>query len=230
MDKRPVTISRMFDRIAPTYDILNTMISFSFDAFLRRALIKELGLRMGELALDIATGTGVLAIQGLKLGAKVVGVDISEKMLEVARKRKVGLKEGGRYYLVRCNACNMPFNQGSFKKVMVAFGIRNMDRIDVLFSEAYRVMDSEGLLVALEFAVPENIILKLFYKVYLGVIIPFIGGLISGDKAAYAYLRDSVMAFPSPEAVSSIIKDSGFNAVRTKKLMFGIACLYIAEK
>jgi len=230
MDKRPAIISRMFDSIAPTYDLLNTLMSFSMDRFLRKALIKDLGLCHGDTVLDIATGTGVLAAYGLEKGSRVIGIDISQNMLKIAKRRKPDMKNGYMYELVRCDACSMPFRESSFKKAMIAFGIRNIISLEAFFSEAFRVLDFNGCIIALEFSVPENPVIKLFYRFYLGHIIPFVGGAVSGDKAAYKYLNDSVMTFSSPEEIIRLIKRSGFKKVKAKKIMFGTAHLYIAEK
>jgi len=231
MDKRPNIIARMFDRIAPSYDRLNTILSFSLDKGWRRAVIRALALHDGELVLDIATGTGDMALLALdRTSCQITGIDLSHQMLIRAVAKAARRNHGTHYSVLQGNALNMPFPDATFSKAMVGFGIRNMNDIPGLFAEVHRVLKPSGRFAVLEFSTPEHVPFKWFYMLYLLRVMPTVGGIISGDFAAYRYLRDSVLSFPAPPVLEDMLQKNGLRMVASKALFFGIAHLYLAEK
>jgi len=157
MDKRPSIIGKMFDGIAPTYDRLNTILSFSIDKSWRRAAVKALEINAGDTILDIATGTGDLALIAARRGGRVIGIDLSRQMLSRAffKARKHCL--GTQYMVVQGDALSLPFRDETFNSAMVAFGIRNVDNMATLLDEIYRVLNVNGRFSVLEFSVPGNL-------------------------------------------------------------------------
>jgi demethylmenaquinone methyltransferase/2-methoxy-6-polyprenyl-1,4-benzoquinol methylase len=230
MDKRPSIIGTMFDRIAPTYDRLNTILSFSLDKAWRREAINLLEIRPGDAVLDIATGTGDLAIPAAQGGGNIIGIDLSRQMLLRAfgKAREQGLLR--RYSVVQGDALSMPFRNETFNSAMVAFGIRNMNDLDAFLAETHRVLSIRGRFSVLEFSLPENSLFRWIYESYLTYVVPIIGGLISGDYDAYRYLRDSVTGFPVPGTLENIMKGQGFRVVGSRSIFWGISHLYLIEK
>ncbi|MGZ6220517.1 MAG: ubiquinone/menaquinone biosynthesis methyltransferase [Syntrophales bacterium] len=230
MDKRPSIIGRMFDRIAPTYDLLNTILSFSLDKAWRRAAIDLLEIRACDAVLDIATGTGDLAIPVASRGGNVIGLDLSRQMLlrALGKAEEQGLRI--RYSVVQGDALSMPFRNETFNSAMVAFGIRNMNNLDAFFAEIHRVLRVQGRFSVLEFSMPEGSLFRWMYGAYLTYVVPIIGGLISGDYDAYRYLRDSVAGFPVPGALEGMMEGQGFRVVRSRPIFWGISHLYLIEK
>lgn len=230
MDKRPSIVGKMFDRIAPTYDLLNTILSFSLDKVWRRSAINLLDIRAGDAVLDIATGTGDLAIAAAHGGGNVIGIDLSRQMLlrALGKADEQGLRT--RYSVLRGDALSMPFRNETFNSAMVAFGIRNMNNLEAFLAEIHRVLSINGRFSVLEFSLPESLPLRWIYGAYLTYVVPIIGGLISGDHYAYRYLRDSVTGFPVPGALEDIMKGQGFRVVRSRSIFWGISHLYLIEK
>ncbi|HYA15206.1 MAG TPA: bifunctional demethylmenaquinone methyltransferase/2-methoxy-6-polyprenyl-1,4-benzoquinol methylase UbiE [Syntrophales bacterium] len=230
MDKRPSIIGKMFDGIAPTYDRLNTILSFSIDKAWRRAAVKALEIHAGDTILDIATGTGDLALLAARRGGRVIGIDLSRQMLSLAvfKARKHCL--GAQYIVVQGDALSLPFRDKAFNSAMVAFGIRNVDNMETLFDEVYRVLNPHGRFFVLEFSLPGNLLFRRIYMVYLKYVLPVIGGFISGDHDTYRYLRDSVIGFPAPTVLVGMMEGRGFRVVRSRPLVGGIAYLYLLEK
>ena len=230
MEKKRSIIGKMFDRIAPSYDRLNTILSFSADKAWRRAAVRSLEIRAGDTILDVATGTGDLALLAARRGGNVIGIDLSRQMLSLAvsKFRKKGL--GMHYAAVQGDALSMPFRNGSFNSAMVAFGIRNMENLEAFLDEMRRVLNVRGRFSVIEFSVPEQFLFKKIYITYLKHLLPAIGGLISGDHEAYRYLRDSVMHFPTPKVLEGMMEARGFRIVRSRPLFGGICHLYLIEK
>jgi demethylmenaquinone methyltransferase/2-methoxy-6-polyprenyl-1,4-benzoquinol methylase len=231
MDKSASRIGRMFDDISPTYDLLNHMLSMSMDVRWRERMIDELGPSEGEDVLDIATGTGDMAVlASLRSGCSVVGVDLSRNMLEVAVE-KWGKKVGsGSFPAIQGDALHLPLKDGSFDKAMVSFGIRNMTDIGGFLDEMHRVLRPEGRLAILEFSVPRYPLVRQVYLAYLTRILPFVGGLQSGNRTAYKYLSASILKFPSPESMEILFQEKGFWVERSLPQTLGVCHLYIIEK
>ncbi|MGZ6236194.1 MAG: bifunctional demethylmenaquinone methyltransferase/2-methoxy-6-polyprenyl-1,4-benzoquinol methylase UbiE [Syntrophales bacterium] len=230
MDKRPSIMGTMFDRIAPTYDQLNTILSFSLDKAWRKAAINLLEIRAGDTVLDIATGTGDLALPAADSGGKVVGIDLSRQMLLRALGKAEEQNLLTRYAVVQGDALSMPFRDETFNSAMVAFGIRNMNNLEAFLAEIHRVLSIRGRFSILEFSLPERSLFRWIYGAYLTCVVPIIGGLISGDYDAYRYLRDSVTGFPVPQALEDIMKGQGFRVALSKPIFGGISHLYLIEK
>ncbi len=231
MDKSARRIGRMFDDISPTYDLLNRMLSMSIDVRWRERMIDEFAPSQGQEVLDIATGTGDMAVLAcMRTGCSVVGVDLSRNMLGVAVdkwKRRFG---SGSYPAIQGDALHLPLKDGSFDKAMVSFGIRNMTDIGGFLDEMRRVLRSQGRLAILEFSVSRYPLVRQVYLTYLTRILPFIGGLQSGNRTAYQYLSASIQRFPSPESMESLFQERGFKVIGSLPQTLGICHLYIIEK
>ena len=222
-------IQRMFDSIAPGYDAFNHLTSLGADRAWRRRALREV---VGPRVLDEACGTGDFAIAIAKrLGkrgqdASVVGVDISEGMLEVMRRKvdEAGLEATVHTELGDC--CALQYADGSFDTVTVAFGVRNFEDREKALKEVLRVLRPGGHFVMLELGIPRNPIVRAAYKFYFTRIMPLIGAGISKDKAAYKYLPASVLNFPKPEDWTATMQKAGFAEVRHRPLSLGICNLF----
>lgn len=225
-------VEAMFDSIAPRYDLLNRILSAGTDKGWRKKTIHELSELSPATILDIATGTGDLAIEALKKfpGANITGVDISMKMLEVGREkiRKKNLQD--HIKLIQADSENLPFKDESFDAVTVAFGVRNFEHLTQGLKEIYRVLQKDGKAVILEFSQPHQFPIKQLYTFYSKYILPVAGEIISRQRSAYEYLPASVAEFPSGKDFISELKKAGFNTAEWKPLTFGIASIYIAGK
>lgn len=227
-------IESMFDSIAVDYDRLNHLLSLGIDRTWRRRALKWIVDGEGpHKVLDIACGTGDFSIAIARKGgegAEVTGVDLSEGMLKVMEKKVEEAGLTGRISCEQGNCEKMRFGDGGFDRATVAFGIRNFENREVALREILRVLKPGGRLVILELSVPSNIVLRWCYKVYFMNILPCIGGLISGDKAAYKYLPASVLKFPGKKEWMATMEECGFRNVSHKAFTFGICRMYIGEK
>lgn len=230
LDKDQRRIGRLFDDISPTYDQLNHMLSMRADVGWRKRTLEELALRDDDIVLDIATGTGDLAIAAHRAyGCTVIGLDLSRGMMSEAL-AKWESAFGWRYQAVQGDALRMPFIDGSIDRAMVAFGIRNMPNIGTFLDETRRVLKDKGRLAVLELSVPQNTIFRPVYLFYLTRVLPAIGGWRSGKKDAYRYLSDSVQNLPPPHALEAMYEMHGFRVLRSIPLTMGICHLYVLEK
>ena len=223
----------MFDNIAPTYDKLNHIMSLNIDRVWRRRVMRIVRRSKAHKIMDVATGTGDLAIAMAKRvdRTQILGIDLSEEMLAVARRKveKQGLEE--RIMLAKGDAENLDMvTTESIDAATVAFGVRNFENIERGLSEIYRTLKPGGKLVVLEFSMPKNRFVRWVYSQYAHRLLPRIGGMISKDKQAYTYLPDSVEEFPSPERFAEILRGVGFKSVKTRSQSFGIAYIYDATK
>lgn len=226
-------VEMMFDNIAPTYDKLNHIMSLNIDRMWRRRVMRIVRRSKAHKIMDVATGTGDLAIAMAKRvdRTQILGVDLSEEMLAVARRKveKQGLEE--RIMLEKGDAENLTMvTTESIDAATVAFGVRNFENIERGLSEIYRTLKPGGKLVVLEFSMPKNRLVRWVYSQYAHRLLPRIGGMISKDKQAYTYLPDSVEEFPSPERFAEILRGVGFRSVKTRSQSFGIAYIYDATK
>jgi demethylmenaquinone methyltransferase/2-methoxy-6-polyprenyl-1,4-benzoquinol methylase len=226
-------VEEMFDSIAPTYDKLNHILSLNIDRIWRRRVMRIVRRSKAVKIMDVATGTGDLAIAMAKRvdRTQILGVDLSEEMLAVARQKvqKQGLEE--RIMLEKGDAENLTMvADGSIDAVTVAFGVRNFENMERGLREMWRTLRDGGKLVVLEFSIPKNRFIRWIYAQYSHRIIPRIGSLISKDKRAYVYLPESVDEFPSPERFTEMLHEAGFKSVKRRSQSFGIAHIYEAIK
>lgn len=223
-------VEDMFDNIAPKYDLLNHVLSMKIDVLWRNKLVKWMNNDNPKETLDVATGTGDLAIAVEKgTGAKVVGLDLSQQMLNVGVIKIKKLNLDGKISMQKGDAENLPFEDNRFDAVSVAFGVRNFENLTKGLAELRRVVKENKSVYILEFSKVEGF-LGPFYMFYFKNILPAIGRLISKDNRAYSYLPDSVNAFPFGEKMRQILLDTGFKKVEYKKLSLGIATIYKATK
>lgn len=223
----------MFDNIAPSYDRLNHILSFQIDRLWRNRVVRIVRRHTPQRILDVATGTGDLAIllaRKIK-GASVVGVDLSEEMLNVARRKVHSEGLDSRILLEKGDAEGLTtIASDSVDVATVAFGVRNFEDLEGGLREMHRALKPGGKIVVLEFSTPRNRLIRWVYAQYSHHLLPAIGGLISKDKQAYIYLPESVDEFPSPERFSAILESVGFSAVKRYSQSFGIAHIYEATK
>lgn len=222
-------VKDMFDNIAPTYDFLNHALSLNIDKIWRRKAIRSLRSLNPKRILDIATGTGDLAIEAMKLSPDViVGVDISEGMIKVGQQKinDRGLQK--KISFITADSEDLPFDDEHFDAITVAFGVRNFENPLKGLKEMRRVLKLNGRLVVLEFMMPQRFPFKQLYQFYFRIILPIVGKIISKDFSAYQYLPDSVKQFPQREAFVKLLNEAGFKTASFRALSFGIAGLYIA--
>ncbi|KFF01888.1 bifunctional demethylmenaquinone methyltransferase/2-methoxy-6-polyprenyl-1,4-benzoquinol methylase UbiE [Chryseobacterium luteum] len=223
-------VEDMFDNIAPKYDLLNRVLSMKIDIIWRNTLVKMMKKDNPQEVLDVATGTGDLAITIQKgTDAKVIGLDLSQQMLNVGVIKIKKLKLDGKISMQKGDAENLPFEDNRFDAVSVAFGVRNFENLTKGLAELRRVVKDNKSVYILEFSKVEGF-LGPFYMFYFKNILPAIGRLVSKDNRAYTYLPDSVNAFPFGEKMKQILLDTGFKKVEYKKLSLGIATIYKATK
>lgn len=225
------TVRSMFNDISGKYDFLNHFLSLGTDYGWRRKFVRILGKNNPSEVLDVATGTGDLAIAiSLSGNIKVTGIDISEQMLAVGQKKVSAKKLDDRITLLPGDAENIPFPDGSFDAVTVAFGVRNFEDLEKGLSEMKRVLRDGGTMQILEFSRPSPAFFRFLYKVYSATVIPLAGKIISGNSRAYSYLPESVAAFPSGKDFLVIMERTGMKELRQYRLTFGIATIYIGKK
>lgn len=226
-------VEQMFDNIAPNYDRLNHIMSLNIDRMWRRRVMRIVRRSKANKIMDIATGTGDLAIAMAKRmeRAEILGIDLSEEMLAVARSKvkRLGLEQ--RITLLKGDAESLTMvADGVMDVATVAFGVRNFENLEGGLAEIYRTLKAGGKLVVLEFSIPRNRLVRWVYAQYSHRLIPRIGALISKDREAYTYLPESVDEFPSPERFTDMLLGVGFKEVRRRSQSFGIAHIYEAVK
>lgn len=224
-------VAEMFNNIAGRYDFLNHFLSLGIDNGWRKKAIKEAGTVKPKAILDVATGTGDLAIAAASLHPeKIIGLDIAEQMLEIGRKKIDDLKLSNLIHLQSGDSESMPFPNASFDVVMCAYGVRNFEHLEAGLREMCRVLRPGGKAVILEFSHPAAFPVKQLYRFYFRYILPSIGRMLSKHKTAYSYLNESVMAFPEGKRFCDILGSCGFRTSKAKPLTFGVTTLYTAEK
>lgn len=217
----------MFNNIAPSYDFLNHFLSAGIDRRWRRTLIKNLSRQPHDHILDVATGTGDLAIGAARLKPKhIAGIDIADEMLAIGREKIKRKRLQTIITLEHGDAEHIPFGDQSFDAAMVAFGVRNFENLDTGLAEMYRVLKPGGVAYILEFSIPEIFPVKQIYRLYFRHILPLMGRLVSKNPSAYTYLPETVYLFPQGDAFKRIMQNAGFTGISAKKLSFGIATLY----
>ncbi len=226
-------IRRMFGGIAHRYDLLNRLLSVGRDRYWRREAVAEARLLPGGLAVDVCTGTADVAIELAKQfpsAKSIVGVDFCLPMIRLAADKVARKGLAGRIRLQAASAEALPFDGATFDAATVAFGVRNLvDRKQGL-AELNRVLRPGGRGIVLEFAMPEGPLFGRLYRFYFHRVLPWLGGLISGDRAAYSYLPASVSAFPSPRDLGRLMEEVGFHDIRVRTLTGGIVTLHVGKK
>ncbi|MCP4978536.1 MAG: bifunctional demethylmenaquinone methyltransferase/2-methoxy-6-polyprenyl-1,4-benzoquinol methylase UbiE [Maribacter sp.] len=224
-------VTQMFDNISGNYDGLNRVISFGIDVKWRKQVVAILKKKKPDFLLDIATGTGDLAINLVQTGAgKIVGLDISPGMLEVGKKKVLEKHLEQIIEMIEGDSENLPFDDNTFDAVTVAFGVRNFETLEKGLTEIRRVLKPTGTFVVLETSVPTKTPFKQGYYFYTKYILPRIGRLFSKDDSAYAYLSESASVFPHGEKFNNILRKIGFIDVVNKPQTFGVASIYVATK
>ncbi len=224
-------VATMFNNISKKYDFLNHFLSLGIDKIWRKKAVKILGENNPKVILDVATGTGDFAIETLKLNPeKIIGIDISKGMLEVGQAKMKKKKIDHIIQLELGDSENLRFEDNTFDGYTVAFGVRNFENLSKGLSEMLRVLKPKGRGVILEFSKPKKFPVKQYYSFHSKYIIPKIGKTISKDSAAYAYLPESIQAFPEGNAFISIMQDCGYKNCQSKIVAGGIATIYWGEK
>ncbi|RRJ93735.1 bifunctional demethylmenaquinone methyltransferase/2-methoxy-6-polyprenyl-1,4-benzoquinol methylase UbiE [Flavobacterium macacae] len=224
-------VEQMFDTISSDYDGLNRVISFGIDKSWKKKVLKMVASKKPANILDIATGTGDMAILLAQTTAqKIVGLDISAGMLDVGRKKIEAKNLSSKIEMVHADSENIPFGDNSFDAITVGYGIRNFETLEKGLAEIYRVLKPGGTLVILETSNPTKTPYKQFYTFYTKNILPLIGKMFSKDQSAYGYLSESANGFPYGEALNNILRKIGFIDVADQPQTFGVATIYSASK
>lgn len=231
-DGKKKQVESMFDRIAHRYDLLNRVLSAGIDTQWRRKAIKQAMESNPKLALDLATGTGDMAILLSQRApeCQIIGLDLSSKMLEIAQEKinKRGLSDAIAFQ--QGESENLPFADNSFDLITVAFGVRNFENTLQGLKECNRVLKTSGQLVVLEFSQPTVTPFKQLYYSYFKYVLPFIGKITSRDSKAYKYLFESSQVFPAGMEFVKILEEAGFHSNKYKSLTLGICTLYSGRK
>jgi demethylmenaquinone methyltransferase / 2-methoxy-6-polyprenyl-1,4-benzoquinol methylase len=224
-ENRKRFIKNMFDSIVPSYDKLNHILSFGIDRLWRKRIFKVIYPVSDSWAIDLCCGTGDLSLLLTKNGAKTVSLDFSIEMLKRGRQKKSITG-----YCIAADACRIPFSDNTFRTATIAFGIRNIPDLDNFIKEVHRVLVPGGELVILEFSRPSGKIVKILYTVYLGIILPLIGAVISGKYYAYRYLAKTIKTFVDPVDLQKMIEKYGFPNINIYPQTFGSAAITVCRK
>lgn len=223
-------VEEMFDNIAPAYDFMNRAMTLGIDRGWRRKVVDTAAAMRPAAILDVATGTGDLAIQLARAipAATVTGIDLSEGMLTVGRRKVADARLQSRVTLRQGDCLSLPFPDGTFDVVTVAFGVRNFEHLDRGYAEMARVLRPGGKLIVLELSVPPSPLVRPFYKLYTRGVIPLLGRLVSSDSRAYTYLPESIAAMPQGDKMLSLMKEAGLASPSLRRLTLGVATIYTA--
>lgn len=230
-ERKAQQVEQMFDSIAPAYDFMNRAMTLGIDRWWRRVAVKMVGKSHPRRILDVATGTGDFAI-GLynKIHPQqVVGIDLSQGMLDVARKKIAKRGLGDAITVQQGDCLEMPFENGEFDAVTVAFGVRNFEHLLQGYQQMHRVLKRGGVLCVIELSTPRNCVVRWFYDLYTLHIIPWFGALKSHDKSAYRYLPLSIAAVPQGDDMLAIMREAGFKDCKVKRMTFGTCSIYFAN-
>lgn len=226
----------MFDNIAPAYDFMNRAMTLGIDRLWRRAVVREAAAAAQSLPapaiLDVATGTGDLSIALARAipGAAVTGVDLSEGMLAVGRRKVADASLSSRIELRQADCLRLPFPNASFDVVTVAFGVRNFENLRKGYAEMQRVLRPGGRLIVLELSVPPYPLVRPFYHLYTRGVIPLLGRIVSADRSAYSYLPASIAAMPQGTDMLALMREAGLPEARLKRFTLGVATMYVGTK
>ena len=233
-DSRPKTeqVREMFDSIAPAYDFMNRAMTFGIDRLWRRRAVRLLRDKQHDTILDVATGTGDLALLlARRLEPKsITGIDLSERMLDIARRKAESATLTTAVEFLTADCLSLPFAADSFDCVTVAYGVRNFARLKDGYAEMLRVLRPDGTLCVIELSTPTSRIVRPLYRFYTRKIIPFVGRLVSKDVRAYSYLPESIAAVPQRGEMTALMEEAGFVAATFRPLTFGVCTIYLATK
>lgn len=224
-------VEEMFDSIAPAYDFMNRAMTLGIDRWWRRVAVRMVGKTQPQRILDVATGTGDFAIDLYRKlqPEQVMGIDLSQGMLDVARE-KIAKRDLGDVLTVQQGDClALPFEDGSFDAVTVAFGVRNFEHLLQGYQQMHRVLRPGGVLCVVELSTPRNRLVRWFYDLYTLHIIPWMGSLKSGDRSAYRYLPQSIAAVPQGDDMLTLMRKAGFTNCKVKRLTLGTCSIYTGE-
>ena len=226
----------MFDSIAPAYDFMNRAMTLGIDRWWRRVAVRRVRRHLTSVSspqlLDVATGTGDFALQlhDSLAGARVRGIDLSQGMLDVARRKVADRGLEDQIVFEQGDCLDLPYNNGTFDAVTVAFGVRNFEHLDQGYRQMARVLRPGGILCVLELSTPQNRLIRWFYDLYTLHIIPWAGSLKSGDKSAYRYLPQSIAAVPQGQAMLALMREAGFTQCQARTLTLGTCTVYTGIK
>jgi len=225
-------VADMFNNISKTYDFLNHFLSLGIDIIWRKIAINELKENQPQLILDVATGTGDFAFEALSIlkPKKIIGVDISQGMLDIAQQKITKRNVADKFEVKLGDSEKLPFEADEFDAVTVAYGVRNFENLEVGLADIHRVLRSGGKAVVLEFSKPKVFPVKQLYNFYFSYVTPGIGKLFSKDARAYSYLPESVAAFPDGEKFIGLMNKAGFKNTKSRPLAFGICSIYTGVK
>lgn len=224
-------VTAMFDTISGNYDDLNRVISMGIDVKWRKRVVNLIRKTNPKKILDVATGTGDLAIELVNTNAdEIIGLDISSGMLEVGKEKVLAKNLDKTISMVQGDSENLPYKENYFDAITVAFGVRNFENLNKGLSEINRVLKPGGIFVVLETSIPTKTPFKQGYKLYTNNILPLVGKLFSKDKTAYTYLSKSAAAFPYGKEFNNILTKNGFNKVEDNPQTFGVVTIYTATK
>jgi len=229
--ERATKVNELFTRIAGRYDLINDLQSFGLHRYWKKRVIREANPRAGEKALDLCCGTGDIALSLARKGAEVVGLDFSERMLEIARERQTrGGTDFSRMQFVSGEAQNLPFPDRTFDIITIGYGLRNLASWETGLREMQRVAKRGGRLVILEFGKPENPVWRGIYETYLKLFSPALGLVFCGDPAAYSYILESLRHYPAQRIVGKKMRELGLENVRVINLLGGAMSINYGEK
>lgn len=225
-------VEEMFDSIAPAYDFMNRAMTLGIDKVWRAKAVRMLGRENPKRILDIATGTGDLAI---KLAhdfpeAEIEGVDLSAGMVEIGRRKVTAAGLDSRVRLSVADCLSLPMADNTYDAITVAYGVRNFEHLDRGYREMARVLRQGGTLCVIELSVPVNPVVKPFYKLYTRGVIPLVGRMVSKDSRAYTYLPESIAAVPQGDDMLQLMREAGFAACRFRRLTMGVCTIYMGRK
>lgn len=228
-----IGVDKMFDRIASRYDLLNHLLSFGYDIYWRQKAVSMVSDTPGQIILDCACGTADLALairKNCPSASLITGIDMAREMLRLAGEKVLRGSAGQQIKLVCADGMTLPVKENVCDTALIAFGIRNIVQPETCLNEMRRALKPGGRIVILEFSVPANRIIRALYLFYFRYLLPGIGGLISGDRSAYAYLNQSVETFQYGTQFHQLLFDTGYTRITSTALTWGIASIYTAEK
>ena len=230
-EEKKEQVAQMFNNIAMRYDFLNSFLSLGIHKGWRKKCVQLLASKQPKVILDVATGTADFAIECAKLKPeKIIGIDISDGMMEYGRKKLLDLNLQQLISLENGNAETVTYPDNTFDAIVVGFGVRNFQNLEKGLNNLFRILKPGGQIVILEFSYPRNIFVKAGYNFYFSYVTPLVGKIFSSDKRAYSYLTESVKAFPNNEKFVNIMNDCGYKKTSFKSLSFGVAAIYQGEK